>query len=254
MKLAISNLAWEKAQNDEVAKRLRQNGFTAVEIAPTKVWPVPATVTKAEAKKELEYWKKQELPIVAMQSLLFGKAECILFGEKEARENMKAHLMKMIELAGYLEAKALVFGSPKNRKIGNLTKSQADEIAIPFFQDLGAHAEENGVYFCIEPNAKHYNCDYVINSTEAIELAKKVNSNGFGVHLDVGCMTLENENIEQAIINADKYLKHFHLSHKDLAAVPDFEKATLKYHQFLTQRGYKGWISYETLTLAGLKA
>ncbi|NBK98115.1 MAG: DUF1967 domain-containing protein [Erysipelotrichia bacterium] len=47
------------------------------------------------------------------------------------------YLKKIIDLAQKLDVKVLVFGSPKNRFIGNMDRNEAYQIAIEFFKELG---------------------------------------------------------------------------------------------------------------------
>ncbi len=48
MKLAISNLAWDRGDDFEIAGLLRSMGINGVEIAPTKIWEKPLDATDAE--------------------------------------------------------------------------------------------------------------------------------------------------------------------------------------------------------------
>ena len=48
-------------------------------------------------------------------------------------------------LGGWLGARALVFGSPRNRSVGGVAPEQVNAIAMPFFRRLGAIARLHGV-------------------------------------------------------------------------------------------------------------
>ena len=39
LKLAISNIAWDKADVEAVFAAMQQNGFTGLDIAPTGIFP-----------------------------------------------------------------------------------------------------------------------------------------------------------------------------------------------------------------------
>ena len=39
MKLSISNIAWAKEQDEQVYSRMREYGYSALEIAPTRIFP-----------------------------------------------------------------------------------------------------------------------------------------------------------------------------------------------------------------------
>jgi sugar phosphate isomerase/epimerase len=141
---------------------------------------------------------------------------------------------------------AMVFGSPKNRQRGDMPYSEAYKVAAPFFAELGKVAHEQGVEFCIEPNAEQYACDFVTTAQHGTELVEEVNTPGFGLHLDIACMFLANDNIAQSIERAKTVLKHFHISAPMLGDVPgdsgiDYEGAA----KALRAINYDGFVSIE---------
>ena len=151
-KLSLSNIAWTKNEDPSVYALMQKYGFNGLEIAPSRIWdnPYEQTTGSIEAfKKEL---KAYSLNVVAFQSLLFNKPELTIFSNNEAREKTLEYLKKSIVLAKNFGATALVFGSPKNRIIGDMDKQTAQEIALDFFGELGDFAMKNGTCFCIEPN------------------------------------------------------------------------------------------------------
>ena len=93
-------------------------GIEGVEIAPTRVWSNPLASTSAHVSEQRRFWENRGLPIVALQSLLFGHPELTLFGTEEARAKLLTYLSGMVSLARDLGAEVLVFGSPKNRNLG----------------------------------------------------------------------------------------------------------------------------------------
>lgn len=246
MKLAISNIAWRADEDEAVAELLPRAGFTGVEIAPPRVWKHPLEATSAEVKAHRTFWQERGLPIVALQSLLFGHPELTLFESAEARRQTLAYLTGMIHLAEQLGARVLVFGSPKNRKRGALAPEQALTIAADFFHELGNAAVRLGVTFCVEPNPTFYDCDFVTTSTEGLELVERVHTPGFGLHLDAGAITLAGEDPAQALSQAKGKFVHFHASEKNLAPVGiaktvDHER----FSRLLKETGYNGWVSVE---------
>ena len=213
MKLAASNIAWPPTHNDEAAAILVEEGATGVEIAPTKLWREPGNATHAEALDERRAWEARGVPVVAMQALLFGKADLVLFESETARRAMVEYLKRIIQLAGWLGCGVMVFGSPKNRLRGNLTPDECAALAVPTFRELGAAAADAGTCFCIEANPPQYGCDYIATAAEAVELVRAVGHPGFGLHLDAGGMRLHGEPAGWDVA------KHFHISEPNLAAV-----------------------------------
>src|SRR5262249_53724170 len=145
MRLAVSSIAWPSGADDLAASILSAGGAGGVEIAPTKVWPRPLEASAAGVRADRGSWGGRGLPIVALQALLFGRPELVLFGDAPTRRRTLEYLSGMIDLACALGAGALVFGSPKNRLVGDRSRAEAVAIADASFRALGEHAASRGV-------------------------------------------------------------------------------------------------------------
>jgi sugar phosphate isomerase/epimerase len=244
MRLAVSNIAWPAGADAEAGALLREQGAGGVELALTKVWPEPLEVPAAEVARCRRWWEARGLPVVALQALLFGKPQLTIFGTPGVRQATLEYLKALIGQAARLGARALVFGSPGNRKRGDLDGAAAREVAVPFFRALGEAARAHGVAFCIEPNPKDYGCDFVTTVAEAIDLADAVGSAGFGVHLDTGGMTLAGDAAAQVVAAAGR-CRHFHVSTPFLAGVPGGGVDHAAFAGALQTQGYRGWLSIE---------
>lgn len=219
MNLAVSSIAWTQEEEPEVAKKLQSLGVKFVELAPTKLWDDPTKATIEEIEKVVEWWKGYDITVVAFQSMLFSRPDLKLFHDEANRNECLEYLKAFTALAGKMGVKKMVFGSPKNRQRGDMSYEQAFVIATDFFTEIGKTAAENGVVFCLEPNAPQYNCDFVTNAREGAELVKAVNHPGFGLHLDTACMALAGDDLAQSIHNYSDLLEHFHISSPMLEVV-----------------------------------
>jgi D-psicose/D-tagatose/L-ribulose 3-epimerase len=245
MRLAISNIAWPAGADAVVAPLLQKYRVEGVELALTKIWPEPLDAPAAEVHAYRDGWEKQGIRIAALQALLFGKPHLTLFGSESARRQTLAYLSGMIERAGQLGARALVFGSPKNRQLQRLSPAEALALAVPFFRALGRVARQHCVYFCIEPNPPAYGCDFVTTVAEGIELVDAVDDEGFGLHLDTAGMSLVGDPPAASIEAAGERCRHFHVSQPFLAEVCDGAIAHDEFAQTLHARGYPAWVSIE---------
>jgi len=245
MKCAISNIAWRADEDHAVADLLPRFGIQGVEIAPTRVWKDPLASTSAHVSEQRRFWENRGLPIVALQSLLFGHPELTLFGTEEARAKTLKYLFGMVSLARDLGAQVLVFGSPKNRKVGACSAAEIQSIAVNFFRELGNRAAQAGVCFCIEPNPPYYDCDFVTASADGLALVQAVNSPGFGLHLDAAAMTLAKEDPDVALSAAAGKIQHFHVSEKDLAPIGGGSVDHARFAAALRKIKYSNWISVE---------
>jgi D-psicose/D-tagatose/L-ribulose 3-epimerase len=244
MKLAASNIAWDPSEDDTVALILRSRGFSGVEIAPSKRWESPTEATEKEIVAYRDEWAKRGLPIVAMQALLFGRPDLQLFGPQGARRALGEYLTAIIELAHGLGARALVFGSPRNRKRGTMPLAEATDIAVEFFRELGTVAASRECVLCIEPNPPIYDCDFINTTAEAVALCERIASRGVKVNGDVGAMAANEENPETTLSAAMSWLGHFHASEPQLAEISDGPLHRTASRQ-LRAAEWPGWVSIE---------
>ena len=244
MKLAASNIAWDPADDDDIAAILRQNGFTGVEIAPSRRWDSPADATPRETAEYRAAWEKRGLQIVAMQALLYGRPDLKLFGSPAERRVLRDYLDVLFEMASGLGARALVFGSPKNRQRGSLSAADAMQIAVEFFREVGALAASRGCVLCIEPNPRLYDCDFINTTAEAVALCEQIGHEGVRVNGDAGAMAINGEDPRATIMNAAKWFGHFHASEPSLAEVGN-DKIQSACATALAREGYRDWVSIE---------
>lgn len=245
MKLSISNIAWDKEHDDEIREMLPRYRAQGVEVAPTKIWPDPTHVRGEAVTAYRQFWKERGISIPAMQALLFGHPELKLFEDDATRERTLAYLVRIMELGAGLGAVALVFGSPKNRLVGSLSRESASELAAAFFRRCGESAVRLGALLCIEPNPPQYGCDFVRTVREGVELVRVVNSKGFRLHLDASAMILNGEDYERAIDEAASYMAHFHISAPQLGPLMEYDADHRRMAAALRRCGWKGWVSIE---------
>lgn len=246
MKLAVSNIAWPKERDEAVADVLNQFGVAGIEVAPTKIWPQPLIAADAEIDSYRELWASRGIDIVAAQALLFGKPELTLFDSAATREATLDHLAGIVRVCGRLGASSLVFGSPKNRRIGSLAKEDVERIAVGFFTRLADIAVAASTCIVMEANPPVYGADWITTVAEAIELVERVNHPAFRLHLDTGCMTLAGDSIPATFARGRQLVRHFHVSEPDLAAPGTSSKVDhAAFAAELHSMEYAGWVSLE---------
>lgn len=232
MNIAISNIAWDREEDQGIARILQKYDISGIEIAPTKIWENPLEAKEKEIKEYKNYWLSNGIHIVAIQSLLFGHPELTIFDSKEVRTKTIDYLSRIVHLSSLLGSKVMVFGSPKNRFINGLDYNKALEIACEFFYEIAEICKQYQIFFCIEPNPPEYGADFILNTNDAIKLVTKTNHPYFRLHLDTSTMTINKESYEDSIKNGLSLLKHFHISepylepikeevtdHKNIAAI-----------------------------------
>lgn len=251
MKLTISNIAWEPREDEAIGRLMQQYGVTGVEIAPTKIWPQPLDATREEISAYARWWQSRGVEVSSMQALLFGRPDLTIFETAETRQKTLEYLTGIIQLGGQLGAQALVFGSPKNRLIGNRDRIQAEEIAVEFFRRVGQEAAKHGTVFCIEPNPQAYGCDFITTSAEGRDLVAKVDQHGFGLHLDAAGMTMSLEDITSELAKSVSTLCHFHVSEPNLQPIGAGGVEHALFSRVLKANNYRRWISVEMRAAGG---
>lgn len=244
MKLAVSNIAWRGGEDAGIAELLHREGVRAVELAPTMWRERPLEAPSADVLALRQWWEERGIGIVSLQSLLFGRPELQLFTSDSSRAAMLDHLRRTVDFAALVGARALVFGSPQNRRRGDKPLHDAQAIAADFLHAVGEYAYDRGAALCIEANPPEYGCDFVTTTTEAVELCRAVRHPGVRVNGDLGGMTLAREDVAASIALAAPMLGHFHASEPHLAAtgsIADHRGAGAA----LRAAGYEGWISIE---------
>ncbi len=245
MKLAMSNIAWRAEEEHAIADLLRTSGVRGIEVAPARVDPTPALAADESIRAYRSFWNERGIEIVAMQALLFGTEGLALFGAESARRALFDHLARVVRMGGLLGARALVFGSPRNRLVGSLAPALVDAIALPFFRDLGAIAAHHGTCVCIEPNPPAYGADWIVNAREALAFVERVDHPGIGAHLDTGALHMCGEGASE-IRAASARLRHFHVSEPELAPVGQGGGvAHATYAATLREMHYGGAVSIE---------
>jgi sugar phosphate isomerase/epimerase len=246
MNIAVSNIAWTSEEEPEVAKALQELGIHHVEIAPTKVWEDPINVTDQQIQEYKDFWAKHDIEVVAFQSMLFPRPDLTVFDSPELRKQTQDHLAKFIELAGRVGAEVLVFGSPKNRIVPEgMAADEAWTIAKEFFTSLGNTAINAQTNFCIEPNAKEYNCNFVTTAAEGLKLVEEVDNLGFELHLDAAIMSMEGDDPSSSIKNAREHLRHFHISAPMLMPIEEEKVNHQAYADALRGINYQHFTSIE---------
>ncbi len=244
MKLAISNIAFKTHDDPEMLQVLRHCGVTGIEIAPTKVWPSWQGASMAAAAELRRTLEAQGFSVPAFQAILFGRNDLRVF-DQETWPAFEEHMRLVADLAAAMGAGVLVFGSPKNRRRGQLPMSRAIPQALKLFRRLGKICAERGVTIGLEHNPPEYGCDFVTCAADAAELTAQVDSEGFALHLDAGGMHMCGGDIAGVIRSVGPFV-HYHASEPMLdnpARARSVDHAAAA--GALVEVGYGGWVSLE---------
>lgn len=245
MRLAISNIAWDIAEDTSVAKLLGKFGVDAIDVAPGKYFPDPANAKDEDIANVRRWWAGYEIEITGMQALLFGTTGLNVFGDSKSQQAMLEHLRAVCRIGAGLGATRLVFGSPKNRDRSGLSDAQALEQAVSFFRRLGNTAQEHGVIVCLEPNPTQYGANFMTTSAETAHVVAAVGHEAIRMQFDTGALTINGESPEAVLECSSRLIGHVHASEPDLVPSGDGGTDHQLMHRALSQHLPEHLVSIE---------
>lgn len=245
MNLSISNIAWTSDNDKKMYGMMKEQGFTGLEIAPTRIFPENPYDKLDEARAWSEQLRSDYgFVIPSIQSIWYGRSEMI-FGTDEERRILVDYTKKAIDFASVIGCKNLVFGCPRNRNMpeGVTSDSEQYQVAVKFFRELGEYAFSKGTVIGMEANPPIYNTNFVNYTREAVELIEQVDSKGFRLNFDMGTVVC----LEECLGFLDgKYdlINHVHISEPGLKPIEKREFHGV-FAEKLREAGYQGFVSIE---------
>lgn len=249
MNISVSNLGWNKSENTKVLNFLSSKKVKNIEFALNKLLENHETKKKS---KILNYYKKKNINLSSAQSLLYGYKDSFIFGSKKQRYNFTKNIQTNLKKIKFFNTKAVVFGSPQNKKIFKKNKKILDKIAYNEFKKIASISKKLKIVFCLEANPIIYNCDYIKKTSEALKLVKKINSEYFKLNIDTGTIIANNESIKFINKNNLKYIGHVQVSVPYLKSIftnQSYLKKITLILRMLKKLEYKNNISLETLNI-----
>lgn len=244
-KLACSNLAWPPGDDERALHELASQGFSGIEIAPTRVWPNWRGANQEAAKEHRKRLADAGFSIPAMQAIFYGLGDLNLFAHASFEPLIK-HTIKVSMIAEALECPVMVFGAPKMRDPRGIHEDHVLDRAISALTAMAKIAHDHGTTLCIEPNARDYGCGFVWTGRQGAEVVQAVNHPGFGLHLDAAAMHLEGEDSLMSIHNLASRVLHFHVSEPGLCGLAEPRVDHLANLRALAASGYDRWVSLES--------
>ena len=161
MRLSISNIAWSADEDRQIYGLMRQNGYSGLEIAPTRFFPdAPYDRLTDMSLLAGELREKYGLSVCSMQSILYGKDQNLF--DEEGSAELIAYLNRAFSFGEAAGGCNFVFGCPRNRSVP-VGKTAGDSIS--FFERSAVLAMEHGCVLSLEANPPMYGTNF-INSTE----------------------------------------------------------------------------------------
>ena len=241
--LAASNIAWPHSSFAEALALLRKLGLSGVEIAPYNVFGT-WDVSDDEVRSLGAQIRDAGLVCPSLQGILFNAPGAALFESEASRAILARHLERIAHMAGLLGATACVFGAPRQRDVGDLDRSTADQIAIEFLREIASAFADRGTALAFEANSRLYGCNFVTTTREAIDLVAAVDRPGIALQIDTGTIFLEGED-PLVLHDAAPLAAHAHVSEPNLQPLGSGELDHRPLASALRASGYSSFLSIE---------
>jgi D-psicose/D-tagatose/L-ribulose 3-epimerase len=219
MRISISNIAWDIKNDEAVCAILQRQRVDAIDIAPGKYFADFATATPDQIDKVRNWWSERGIEIIGMQSLLYGTHGLNLFDSTEVQQHMLSYLSHVCRIGNGLNARRLVFGSPRNRDRTGICNDQALEIATDFFKRLADIAQQHAVTICLEPNPECYGSNFMTTCHETAVVVKAVDHPALKMQFDTGALCINAENPSNVCGEFQHLIGHIHASDPQLVPV-----------------------------------
>ena len=240
MNLSISNIAWDAKDDKEMYHFLKQNNFTGLEIAPTRlIENNPYSQINQATAICNEIYTNYNLSISSMQSIWYGRTENIFHSYTE-QESLTQYTYCAIDFAKAIQCPNIVFGCPKNR---NMDSNAHFKSIIPFFNNIANYALSHNTIIALEPNPTIYGTNFINTTQEAFNFIKEISNPGLKVNLDFGTILENNEDLACIEQNLD-CINHIHISEPNLESIKSRELHTELAH-ILRACNYSKYISIE---------
>ena len=215
--LAVSLLCLKNLKKlDTFLKIINKKKINYIELPIPKISP-EYKYEIHKLKKIKNKFKKYNVKISSVQAVFFKRDNLNIFNVDKHEEILK-HLEKVFRISKFFGAKNVIFGSPKNRVMNNkISKEKNEKIAIKIFSQISNLAKKYNLTICLEPNSKIYQCNFVNNLKEAVNITKKVMKKNFLINADTGNIFLEKDNCNIGINK--KLIANIQISEKNLISI-----------------------------------
>jgi len=247
IKFAICNELFEGWPLERVLTYCAEVGYDGVEVAPFTLAKDIRDLTPEQVAAMRQAAGKAGIPIIGLHWLLASPDGLSINGPDDAaRANTRDFMSALIRLCSDLGGHVMVFGSPKQRNVGEGdTYDAVWARSVEMFRSCGEEAAKHGITIALEPlTAKEAN--FMLTKDETVRLVDEIDCPAVRLHLDVKAMVGQEDRPAEAIIRESKgYVAHFHANDVNRRG-PGFGDVDFRpIAAALREIGYDGYVSVE---------
>lgn len=232
--------SWERS-----CRLVAETGYQGIEIAP---FTLGATVTDVtpERRREIRHVAADNgLEIVGLHWLLASPKGLHIHTQDDAlRQKTVDYLRALVDFAGDVGARVMIFGSPFQRKLEDGDWQGAWERTQDSFRQVLPTLAERDVLLCQE-SLPAPESDFILTAAEAARLVREIDHPNFRMMLDVKSMCSEDRPAAEIIREFAPLVEHFHANDANRRG-PGFGDTDFRpIAAALREVGYGGYVSVE---------
>jgi len=245
MRFSICNELFEHWEFKEILRFISDIGYHAVEIAPFTLCNSVVELGRERRKGIREEMNSFGIRCSALHWLLVKPEGLhISHPDPNVRSKTAEYLRELISFADDIDCRTMVFGSPRQRDIRGMEKSQGWKLAQETFGACVRTLEERDVTIGLEP-LRHDMTNFINRAEEAALFIKAMGCDHIKLALDVYAMTGEEESPADAIRNNSEILVHFHANDDNERGPGTGGADYQRIKTALEDIGYAGYLSVE---------
>ena len=221
-------------------------GYDGLEVAPFTLADDPTALTAAEVQAVRRSLADNGLAATGLHWLLLApEGLSITDPDPDVRAATRRVIERLCALAGELDCRVLVHGSPHQRRTGG--DAAAIERAVEMLAIAGEAARAAGVTYCLEPLAPKEN-DFVHTVAEAADIVRRIDNPHLRTMIDCSAASQTEAKPVGEVIREwmpSGLVRHIQLNDTNRRGLGEGELPFTPILQALIDSGYDGDIAFE---------
>lgn len=239
-----------------MCSRIREIGYTGIEIAPFTLSADPAALSREDRAYIRRTILTNQLEFVGLHWLLVAPPGLhATTPDRTLRQRTWEFVHDLVDLCADLKGTndapaVMVFGSPKQRSTeGGATVSEAVSFLTEGLADVAAHGMRRNVQLLLEPLSADQT-DVVNTMEEAVQVISEVNSPSLQTMFDSHNATSEVHPHTELVRRFFPQIRHVHVNEVDgrEPGTGSYDFAAIL--SLLMELNYSGWVSLEVFDLS----
>jgi D-psicose/D-tagatose/L-ribulose 3-epimerase len=244
-RFAICNETFGDWTWERTCRFVAETGYEGIEIAPF-TFASAVTEISAEQRRVIRRTAADAgLEIVGLHWLLASPKGLHLHSRDEAlRQKTVDYLRALVEFAGDVGARVMIFGSPAQRRLEDGDLEGAWARTQDSFRQVLPTLAERGVILCQE-SLPAPEADFIMTAAEAARMVREIDHPNFRLMLDVKSMCAEDRPPAEIIREFAPLVEHVHANDANRRG-PGFGETEFRpIAAALRDADYRHWVSVE---------